>query len=334
MLARYAPKVCDGFRRLTGHGGEDPIGGGPLGSNRKVPAREEGRALEAGRLIEDLVRDSALEARKKRRRSRGLAEEDWSSLHAAAIRALANEEQSAGRRELVGLLIDRGLLIDALCDLSLSRTQALALGRTAAAIDPMTDVLLARFLAGKESAEGGLHAKELARLMEILAEISGGVRILPFLKRMTRHPNPHVRSKAVLMIGRVAPAQGGVRDRLAEADPGVRANMIEAIGETDSEDAHALLLAAAQDSNNRVAGNALLALYRLGDASVEPALRKMAEHEVYLFRASCAWVIGEIADPRFAGILARMVGDPEQPVRRRAFAALGKIAAARKAGAR
>lgn len=58
--------------------------------------------------------------------------------------------------------------------------------------------------------------------------------------------------------------------------------MIEAIGETDSEDAHALLLAAAQDSNNRVAGNALLALYRLGDASVEPALRKMAEHEVYL----------------------------------------------------
>lgn len=45
-------------------------------------------------------------------------------------------------------------------------------------------------------------------------------------------------------------------------------------------------------------------------------------------------MIGEIADPRFAGILARMVGDPEQPVRRRAFAALGKIAAARKAGAR
>jgi len=293
-----------------------------------APERGECRALEAG----SPVQDSALEDRKRRRRSRGLAEEDWSGLHSAAIRAMASEEESAAHRNLVELLIGRGLLVEALCDPSLSRGQALALGRTAVAVDPMTDVALAKFLADKELAEGAFNTKELARLMEVLAEISGGVRILPFLQRMARHPNAHVRSRAVLMIGRFAPTPGGVQDRLAEVDPRARANLIEAIGETEREDARALLLAAAQDSNNRVAGNALLALYRLGDASAEPALRKMAEHETYLFRATCAWVLGEIADPRFAGILARMVGDSEQPVRKRAFAALGKIAAARKAG--
>jgi HEAT repeat protein len=303
-----------------------PIGEAPSDSLERLPERKAGRAEETGRPIQHSARVYTLEERKKKRRIAGLAEEDRSCLHSAAIAAMASEEGSSGHCDLVGLLME------ALCDPSLSRAQAVALGRTAMTIDPMTDVALAKFLAGREPAEGALDAKELARLMEVLAEIAGGARVLPFLQRMARHPNAHVRSRAVLTIGRFAPTPNVARDRFAEAGPRVRANMIEAVGEADREDARALLLAAAEDRNNRVAGNALLALYRLGDASAEPALRKMAEHETYLFRATCAWVLGEIADPRFAGILARMVGDSEQPVRKRAFAALGKIAAARKAG--
>jgi HEAT repeat protein len=55
----------------------------------------------------------------------------------------------------------------------------------------------------------------------------------------------------------------------------------------------------------------------------------MAESESAMFRATSAWAMGEIADPRFAGVLAHLVGDSNQMVRKRAFAALGKIAAAR-----
>ena len=146
---------------------------------------------------------------------------------------------------------------------------------------------------------------------------------------MARHSDPHVRSKAVLIIGRGNPASSWLQNRFAEPDPRIRANTVEALWGVDTADARGLLLAAARDDNNRVAGNALLALYRLGEASAEPELRKMAESESAMFRATSAWAMGEIADPRFAGLLARLVGDSNQMVRKRAFAALGKIAAAR-----
>ncbi len=266
-------------------------------ATHKASGGESGRAARIGGAVPNSDRGASLDAGKQSGRIGELAAEDRKTLHADAIRALATEDESAWRRYMVELLISSELLVEALCDPSLSRAQAVALARAAMAVDPMTDVTLARFLADKESGEGGKDPKELARLMEVLAEISNGARILPFLKRMARHPNPHVRSKAVLMVGRAAPAPNNPRDRLAEPNPRVRANLVEAVGVTDSEESRALLLAAAQDRNNRVVGNALLALYRLGDASAEPALLKMAEHEAYLFRATCAWVLGEIAEP-------------------------------------
>jgi HEAT repeat protein len=249
--------------------------------------------------------------------------------YSAALDILKDRHDSECGLYVIKLLISHDLLIDALCDPALSREQAMAVARAASRIDPAIDIALAKSLADRGSWGDTTQPAELVRLMEIMAEVSTFVRILPALKRMARHPNPHVRSKAVLMIGRNDPASGWMQNRFVESDPRIRANTVEALWGVDTREARALLLAAAHDDNNRVAGNALLGLYRLGEAGAEPELRKMADHASAPFRATSAWVMGEIADPRFATVLAGLLADPSQMVRKRAFSAIGKIAAAR-----
>ena len=119
-----------------------------------------------------------------------------------------------------------------------------------------------------------------------------------------------------------------MRSRLVESDPRIRANAIEALWGVDNEEARELLHLAANDGNNRVAGNALIALYRLGDCSVIPEMLKLAEHGSALFRATAAWAMGEAGDPRFTEALAHLLREPNATVRTRAMAALGRIKAA------
>jgi len=108
----------------------------------------------------------------------------------------------------------------------------------------------------------------------------------------------------------------------------VRANAIESLWGVDKPEARAPLNFAASDANNRVAGNALLGLYYLGEASVLADMVKLTGHESALFRSSTAWVMGETGDPRFTEALRRMISDPDAVVRKRAFAALAQLKAA------
>jgi len=86
-----------------------------------------------------------------------------------------------------------------------------------------------------------------------------------------------------------------------------------------------LLQFAASDGNNRVAGNALLGLYWLGDSAVISELVKMAGHAAGSFRLSAAWAMGETGDPRFSEVLGRMLADSNAGVRKRAFAAVSQV---------
>ena len=76
---------------------------------------------------------------------------------------------------------------------------------------------------------------------------------------------------------------------LTKRDPRVRANAIEALWGSDSALARGLFREASRDVNNRVAGNALLGLYLLGDTSAVPQILKMAAQPDPLFRATAAW---------------------------------------------
>jgi hypothetical protein len=112
------------------------------------------------------------------------------------------------------------------------------------------------------------------------------------------------------------------RNRLSDIDPRIRANAVESLWGNDTAYVRALLRTAARDSNNRVAGNALFALYSIGEMSAIQDLLKMASSEVPRRRASAAWVMGTTGDRRFSDALGVLTGDTNATVRKRAFAAL------------
>jgi len=110
-----------------------------------------------------------------------------------------------------------------------------------------------------------------------------------------------------------------------EEDPRVRANAIESAGTAVAEDLRPLFRSAALDSNNRVAGNALVALYRLGEAEAVRGLHELAFRQDPAFRATAVWAMGETGDSRFLPVLARILTDPNETIKPATLRAIRKI---------
>lgn len=293
-----------------------------MSSPQNLPAEDPRTLLQA--LVQGFERD----AKENRELIRGLLDDDREAFYSNTIEILKTGADSRGAQCLVALLVANDLLLPALCDPALTPDQALSLARAAIRVDSAADVHLARRLADCVTGGGSIQPEDTGRLLDILGEISGGTRILPSLIRLMRHSDPHLRSKAVLIIGRGSRSVTWAQRRLSEEDHRVRANAVEALWGLDTAAARELLHFAAHDQNNRVAGNALLGLYWLGDCSVIPEILKMAAHDSSLFRSTAAWVMGETGDPRFTEALAGLIKEPNNAVRKRGFAALGQIKAA------
>ena len=221
---------------------------------------------------------------------------------------------------------DISQIVPALLDPRLTRDQAVAFARSTLDAGIPVDQVVARFLARNAASMGDSECpSDFERLLSILFEISSGASIVPELTLLARQSSPFLQSKAVLMIGRINQNAKWVQNRLAEPDFRVRANAIEALWGVDTAEVRQLMRSCAGNGNNRVVGNALLGLYRLGDCWAIPEILKMAGHSARRFRATAAWLMGETGDPRFIKPLARMLGEPNAGLRTRAFAALGKI---------
>jgi HEAT repeat protein len=289
---------------------------------QKLPAEDPRTMLQA--LVQGFDRD----AKENRELIRGLLDDDRQAFFSNAVEILKTGTDSRGAQCLVALLVTNDLLLPTLCDPTLTREQALSLARVAVRVDSTADVVLARRLADCVSGGGSIQPEDTSRLLDILGEISDGTRILPSLMRVMRHSDPHLRSKAVLIIGRGSRSVTWAQRRLSEEDHRVRANAVEALWGLDSAAARELLHFASHDQNNRVAGNALLGLYWLGDCTIIPEILKMAVHDSSLFRSTAAWIMGETGDPRFTETLAGLIKEPNNAVRKRGFVALGQIKAA------
>jgi hypothetical protein len=276
--------------------------------------------LEA--LVESFDRDT-LSARNQ---IRELLENDPTEFQDGALRVFKSLATSRGAQFVVGLLLSSNNFVPTLCDATLNLREAVSMARMALQLDPMLDANLAKKLAD-EAAVGGPVAN-FGRLLDVLGEISTGSRITPSLMRLLRSPDPEMRSKVVLLIGRSIKSVQWVQNRLAETDPRTRANAVETLWGMETVEARKLLRTVARDGHNRVAANALIALYRMGDVWTIPELFKMAASDSPMFRASAAWAMGESGDPRFSETLARMVGESNAIVRKRAFSALSRLKAA------
>ena len=150
----------------------------------------------------NLVKNFEADAATSRQQIRDLLDNDRDLFYATSIEILKSTADSRGAQYLVALLVSNGMLLQALCSAELSREEALSLGRAARRVDPMVDVALARSLADSAVGDSTIQVADPAKLMDILCEIADPGRIMPSLMRMMRHPNRHLRSKAVKMIGK------------------------------------------------------------------------------------------------------------------------------------
>lgn len=254
---------------------------------------------------------------------RGLLNRDSSAFYRAVLPMLKEEQVGVGVGFLYALLTDvLPLCNPALCTLE----DDVAIARLVMRKDPLLDVKLAKRIANSQAREGPpLDTAVALRILEVIETVADGSRILPILIQCLRQPDPRLRSKAALLIGRTNRSAQRVKEAAWEPDARVRANCVEALWGVDTEEARAALWAASSDPHNRVQGNALLGLYRLGDAAAIGPLVKMSVHAEPLFRATAAWAMGETGDPRFRPILAQMVGEPDAIARRHVFRAISRL---------
>ena len=258
-----------------------------------------------------------------------LLEDDPDQFYRGALAALRTGEESRGLRFLMGLLVTNDVFEPLLCEPSLTVDRAAAAVRIAIQLDPMVETGLARHVAeGVTSGRYPLLAANASRLLDILARVSDGTRILPSLSRLLHSNDVGLRSKAALIMGRSNRSAVWVQSHMTDADPRLRANAIEGLWGVETEEARDLMVSSLHDSNNRVVGNALYGLYSMGEAACLGEAVRMAAHPVAVFRATAAWVMGETGDLRFRLPVAQLLRDEHPMVRSRALWAVARIKAA------
>jgi HEAT repeats len=224
----------------------------------------------------------------------------------SATKVLAKSQPSPGVRYLVHLLMKGKMLPATLLDARIGELkEALAALQVVAAsgtnLQPMLELALNKSLQDQSSPE---NTHRILRLLELLAAIAPPAFWNSFQLELMAHPDRLVRSKAALVIGRSGKNAAWIGRRFMDRDARVQAAAVEALWALEPADSRALLLTASKSKFNRVAGNAILGLYRIGDLKSVRLLLDMArQREAPAFRLSALWAIGETQDPRFLPFL-------------------------------
>lgn len=254
---------------------------------------------------------------------RAILDQDKEQFYACAFRVIRQFDDSAGARFLAGLILERGLLLRAFSDPALPEQRVRGVIQALLAEDPGSDLVLVKAIADQALSQQSPDAiRALVRVLHNLEKLTDARRIVPRLLPLLRHADLRLRSKVVRIVGCCGRNKQWVVRQLADADARIRANAVEALWGVEDRESCDLLRTLTQDENNRVAGNAILGLYRAGDCSAIAGLLKMAGNAAPAFRATAAWAMGESGDPRFREALRALVGAENAMVRKRAAASL------------
>jgi hypothetical protein len=122
-------------------------------------------------------------------------------------------------------------------------------------VDSQFDVRLLRSLIHKNGSTSNQELERIAgsaagiRLLEIMSEVSDGTHLLSTVMRLMSHPDPRVRSKAALLVGRSNKNHKWVQERLGESDARVRANAVESLWGADNAGSRAVFWSALGDEH-------------------------------------------------------------------------------------
>jgi hypothetical protein len=254
------------------------------------------------------------------REMRDMLEHSPGAFCAAAVEILSGEDCERVKRYLVAMLWTNNLLIPCLTDPSTPPQKAEIIAALARRVDPQLPAKLVGFVLERTELE---PPECLERVLGLLKSMPDAASFRPLLTPLLRHPNARIRSKVALLAGEGNRNRTWFERRMQEGDPRVRANAIESAG--SAEDLRPVFRTAALDSNNRVVGNALVSLYRLGETDAIASLHEMTSHPDPAFRATAVWAMGETADTRFLPLLARILTDPNETIKAAAFRAIRRL---------
>jgi hypothetical protein len=239
-----------------------------------------------------------------------------------AAEVLRSGPELPGARFVMSILTARPGWLRSVCDPeNHTLDESLEWVRRAHQLDPLTELKLAEMLA-LSGLSTDAEARFAARVFGIL-KASPASAALPALRHLSKSPNAHVRSKAVLLIGLINQNPNSAGGR--ESDSRVSANAVEALWGLSTPGARQVFLKAAQEGHHRIAANGIVGLYRMGEECAIPFLFQLSRSENPLCRAAAAWAMGELEDPRFLPGLALLVEDPDPRTRLRALRAAARV---------
>lgn len=183
-----------------------------------------------------------------------------------------------------------------------------------------------------------LGTEQLDRKLRVVAAYMNAPQhhVFEFLKasKALESPDDKIRATVVALLGRIKnPTLKPVFFKaLKDTNARVRANAIEGLQAICTGPELAKLLAAVVgDKNNRVRANAIKGLLDLGVRQAEGLLHEMAHHQNPRYRASAAWVLGEVGHKTGSGrtLLEKLAKDGDNNVSYRAEISGKRMAEAR-----
>ena len=139
-----------------------------------------------------------------------------------------------------------------------------------------------------KAVEGITGRPALLRALRLAPKMGDYTALLPWLRRLAHHSDGRVKSRAVKLLCELRPNGQHIDHHMQGHDARVRANVIEALWSANLPGAAELFNAAASDPDHRVAANALVGLYRLGDQSALPRIIELSKSPNARLRSAMA----------------------------------------------
>ncbi|HWP39979.1 MAG TPA: HEAT repeat domain-containing protein [Tepidisphaeraceae bacterium] len=187
----------------------------------------------------------------------------------------------------------------------------------------------------------GGTVEQRVKAMQMVHELGIAPALRQVIIPLCSHPNPRVRSKAILLIGQtslLAPDEAAGSEQAAggqvlldkvlhDVDPRVRANAIEVLEASGSPQYVALLSQRARSSHNRERANAIKALHKLRVGTASSQLLAMLRDDRPEHRISALWVLRQIGWWQLLNEVGRLAkADGNLRVRRYALGVLRNVA--------
>ncbi len=245
----------------------------------------------------------------------------------AFLAALLNETVFAGNdrgfRFAIDLLVSSDMVIPAIATPSSTTfVQALRLTRYMLEIDGN---FLNALLTGLMTRQDLDDPACTVRVLDLIGECATHLANWRSLIRIHSDGDAAIKARCAALLARYRFRDEAGIERFRRSEPRIRANIIQTLWGVPQNQASAILEVAVQDENNRVAGNACLALYNSGDTRALVHLAEMLSSPEPRKKITAAWVIGQCRDGRFARPLLEALRGDLPALRKRSITSLARL---------